>query len=98
MERNDDFMKKSMVIVVSVVVIFLLILTISVISGYNSLVTGDERTAQEFTTIEARLQERHDMIGQIVATVSGLQEHAETIYQMITEARAAYAAAVTSGS
>lgn len=78
----------------SIVLLFLLILGIGLISGYNSLVTLDEDISGKYSQIENRLQERHDKIGQIVASVSGLQEHAESIYTQITQARAAYAQAV----
>jgi LemA protein len=78
----------------SIVLIVLLILGIGLITGYNSLVTLDEDISGKYSQIENRLQERHDKIGQIVASVSGLQEHAESIYTQITQARAAYAAAV----
>ena len=91
-------MKKGFIIIVTVLIILLLIIGISVINGYNTLVTADETTSQAYTSIEGRLQQRHDMIGQIVASVSGLQEHESEVYQMITDARAAYAAATTSGN
>ncbi len=78
----------------SIVLIVLLILGIGLITGYNSLVSLDEDISGKYSQIENRLQERHDKIGQIVASVSGLQEHAESIYTQITQARAAYAAAV----
>jgi len=86
-------MKKALVITISVLVGLILIIGISLISGYNSLVVADELVSRDFQTIDARLEERHDAIGQIVDSVSGLQEHEATIYQMITDARAAYAQA-----
>lgn len=89
-------MKKGLIITVSVLAGLLFIIGVSLISGYNSLVVADETVSVEYQTIEARLQERHDMIGQIVDSVSGLQEHEAEIYQMITDARAAYASAVAS--
>jgi LemA protein len=77
--------------------ILVLIFGIGLITGYNALVTLDEDISGKYSQIENRLQERHDKIGQIVQSVNGLQEHAETIYTQITQARAAYAAAVASG-
>lgn len=84
-------MRKS--IVFAVIVVLVSIIGITLIAGYNGLVDMDETIDQTYSQIEIRLQERHDKIGQIVATVSGLQEHAEAIYTAITEARAAYAGA-----
>ena len=90
--------KKSLVLIV---VIFLglaiLLVGLSLIGGYNGLVNLDEDIKSKYGQIEVRLQERHDKITQILEAVSGLQEHAETIYLMITDARAAYAAAVADG-
>jgi LemA protein len=67
------------------------LLGIFLISGYNGLVNLDENIDAKYSQVENRLQERHDKIGQILGAVSGLQEHAESIYQMITDARAQYA-------
>jgi LemA protein len=70
------------------IVVLLLVL---LVSGYNGLVNLDEDIDAKYSQVENRLQERHDKIGQILGAVSGLQEHAESIYQMITDARAQYA-------
>lgn len=71
------------------------LLGIMLITGYNGLVTLDTNIDGKYAQIENRLQERHDKIGQVLGAVSGLQEHAETIYNAITAARAAYASAST---
>lgn len=89
--------KAVLLIASSIIGILLLLFGIGLITGYNALVTLDEDISGKYSQIENRLQERHDKIGQIVASVSGLQEHAETIYNQITSARAAYAAAVAAG-
>lgn len=78
-----------------VVGLFVLILGISLIVGYNGLVNMDTDIDGKYAQIENRLQERHDKIGQVLQAVSGLQEHAETIYNAITSARAAYNSADT---
>lgn len=81
--------------VLGIVGLVVLILAIMLIAGYNGLVNLDENIEAKYAQVENRLQERHDKIGQILGAVSGLQEHAETIYQAITAARAAYASAQT---
>lgn len=73
--------------------LIVLVLGIMLITGYNGLVNLDEDISGKYAQIENRLQERHDKIGQVLGAVSGLQEHAESIYNAITSARAAYAAA-----
>lgn len=89
-------MKKTLLLsVLSVFVVIALSFGIGLIVGYNNLVDLDEDINSKYAQIEVRLQERHDKIGQIVAAVQGLQEHAEAIYDAITSARAAYASAIT---
>jgi len=89
-------MKKTLLLsVLSVFVVIAISFGIGLIVGYNNLVDLDEDINSKYAQIEVRLQERHDKIGQIVAAVQGLQEHAEAIYDAITSARAAYASAIT---
>jgi len=90
-------MKKALLIVIGVLAVFVVVIGISLISGYNSLVDVDEDISAKYAQIENRLQERHDKIGQIIAAVDGLQAHAEEIYNAITTARQAYADAILSG-
>lgn len=80
--------------VVGITVLLVLIFGIIFINGYNNLVGLDESITSKYAQVENRLQQRHDTITQMVQTVSGLQEHEATIYQMIVDARASYAAAV----
>jgi LemA protein len=82
-------------IVLGVTGLFLLIIGISLITGYNGLVDMDENIDAKYAQVENRLQERYDKIGQVLGAVNGLQQHAETIYNAITAARAAYAAAAS---
>ncbi|MDD4070656.1 MAG: LemA family protein [Candidatus Izemoplasmatales bacterium] len=83
-------MKIKVLAIVGVVVAVFSIITIF---SYNHLVNMDEDVSLYYSQIDNRLQERHDKIGQILAVVNGLQEHAETIYNAITAARTAYAEA-----
>ena len=69
------------------------VIGLMLIFGYNGLVDMDTNIDGKYAQIEVRLQERHDKIGQVLGAVSGLQEHAETIYNAITAARTAYASA-----
>ncbi len=82
-------------IVLGVTGLFLLIIGISLITGYNGLVDMDENIDAKYAQVENRLQERYDKIGQVLGAVNGLQQHAETIYNAITAARAAYSAAAS---
>ena len=83
--------------VVGITSLLILVFGIIFISGYNNLVDLDESIESKYSQVENRLQQRHDTIEQMVATVSGLQEHEVEIYNKIVEARTAYAAAQLSG-
>jgi LemA protein len=74
-----------------------LIFVIGLWSGYNSLVDADVTIDETYTAIDGRLQQRFDTINSFVATIEGLQDHAETIYEMITSARTQYLNARASG-
>lgn len=73
----------------------LILITTLFISGYNKLIKLDEEIDNAYHTIESRLQERNDRITQIVASVSGLEEHEKAIYDRIMNARIAYQNAKT---
>ncbi len=90
-------MRKIVLMVIGAFVLLLVAFGISIAVSYNNLVDLDEDISYNYSQIENRLQERHDKIGQILGAVEGLQEHAETIYDAITAARAAYASASSTG-
>jgi LemA protein len=77
--------------------VLLLIVIVSGVTGYNSLVDVDVEVDRTQSEVINRLNQRQDLIGQLLPTVVGLQEHAESIYEMITEARAKYTSAISIG-
>lgn len=79
--------------IVAVLGLFIMIIVIVFIAGYNGLVDKDENVNSAFSQIDVTLAERYQKITSLVSTVNGLQDHAEDIYNAITEARAAYATA-----
>lgn len=81
--------------ILGIIGIILILVAIFMITTYNGLVNMDEDIHGKYSQIENRLQERSDKINQIVASVDGLQEHAESIYNAITSARMAYQSADT---
>lgn len=91
-------MRKIVLMVLGAFVLLLVAFGISIAVSYNNLVDLDEDISYYYSQIENRLQERHDKIEQILGAVEGLQEHAESIYDAITAARAAYASASASGN
>lgn len=90
--------KKVMLGVAILLVLIVTVFGIGMIVGYNKLVEQDETISAAQSQIEIRLQQRHDTLGSMIAAVNGLQAHAETIYNMITAAREAYANAKSSGN
>jgi LemA protein len=86
-------MKKIGIIIGAVTGVIAITLGVMLITGYNGLVTRKQDIGAKESQIEIRLQERHDKITMIVAAVNGLEDYALDVYQMITEAREAYATA-----
>lgn len=84
--------------VIALITIFMVILFSVTIGSYNNLVNLDEGIKSDLSQVKNRLQQRHDTIEQMVAVINGLQEHEQTIYQMIVDARAAYLSASNSGN
>ncbi len=82
--------------VLAVTILLVLILGIGVISGYNNLIEADEDVNLKYSEIENNLKTRHDKLVLMTNAVTGLQEYALEVYNMITEARAAYANAYAS--
>jgi LemA protein len=88
----EDFMSRKY-LGIGILGFLVVVIGLMLIFGYNGLVDMDTNIDGKYAQIEVRLQERHDKIGQVLGAVSGLQEHAETIYNAITAARTAYASA-----
>ena len=74
-----------LLIILGVVVI----LVVWGISLYNNLVKLRNNRENAFANIDVQLKHRHDFVPQLVATVKGYAEHEKTVFQRVTEARAA---------
>ena len=74
-----------LLIILGVVVI----LVVWGISLYNNLVKLGNNRENAFANIDVQLKQRHDLVPQLVATVKGYAEHEKTVFQRVTEARAA---------
>jgi len=82
----------------AIVLILIIAVVASVWSSYNGTVDLRETVNSKESEVKNRLQQRHDKMEQLISAIEGLQDHAQDIYNMITEARAAYAKATASGS
>src|SRR6202011_1207627 len=77
--------------VVVIVVVGWLVLT------YNGLVTARNRTQEAWSEIDVELKRRHDLIPNLVNTVSGYMGHERGTLEAVTNARAAAVAAGATG-
>jgi len=78
------------VVVVAIVIFF--------VSTYNRLVTLRQRVKEAWSDIDIQLKRRHDLIPNLVETVKGYATHESTVFQNVTEARAAAVAAGASAT
>ena len=85
-----------MEIVVVLVIIGALVLFF--IATYNRLVTLRQRVKEAWADIDVQLMRRHDLIPNLVETVKGYATHEASVFQKVTEARAAAVAAGATGT
>jgi LemA protein len=81
-----------------VVLVILGALALFFIATYNRLVTLRQRVKEAWADIDVQLKRRHDLIPNLVETVKGYATHESTVFQKVTEARAAAVAAGASAS
>ena len=62
--------------------------------GYNSIQSYDEQAEQAKQNIDAQLQRRADLIGNLVATVKGFAQQESEVLTQITQARSGLAGAL----
>ncbi len=76
-------MKKSSIILIVVVAL----LTVWAITGYNGLVSMDEKVANEWANVETQYQRRADLIPNLVNTVKGYAQHEKETLEGVISAR-----------
>ncbi len=73
-------------------ILFLIIIgavVLMAIGMYNSLVTLRNRCDNGWSQIDVQLRRRYDLIPNLVETVKGYAKHESTVFQNVTQARAA---------
>jgi LemA protein len=85
---------------VEIIVVLVIIgaLALFFIATYNRLVTLRQRVKEAWADIDVQLKRRHDLIPNLVETVKGYATHEASVFQKVTEARAAAVAAGATGS
>ena len=78
-----------------VLVVILVVLGLLFMGSYNRLVALRQRANQAFADVDVQLQQRHDLIPNLVETVKGYASHEAGVLEAVTQARAA---ATTAGS
>lgn len=76
----------------TVLLIILGIIVLLVLWGagiYNNLVRLRNNRENAFANIDVQLQQRHDLVAQLVATVKGYAQHEKEVLERVTNARAA---------
>lgn len=84
--------KNSALIIIIAVVAFIgliaVLLGLWAISGYNGLVTAEEKVSAQWANVESQYQRRADLIPNLVATVKGYAEHEQETLEGVVSARA----------
>ena len=80
---------------VIILVVVIALIVIWVIGIYNTLVHLRNNRESAFANIDVQLQQRHDLVPQLVATVKGYAQHEKNLLESVTAARTAAMAATT---
>ena len=74
-------------VVVGGLLLLVLIMALSLVGRYNSMVTADENITGAWAQVENVLQRRADLIPNLVATVKGFAAQEKEIFLKVSEAR-----------
>ena len=84
-------------VVVWVLLGVLVVLVFGAVLAYNGLVRRRNRTAEAWSQIDVELKRRHDLIPNLVQTVTGYATHERGTFEDVTRARAAAVSAGATG-
>src|SRR5579864_5088213 len=80
-----------------IVLAIVILIVLWLVFTYNGLVTARNRTQEAWSEIDVELKRRHDLIPNLVNTVSGYMGHERGTLEAVTNARAAAVAAGATG-
>ncbi|MCH4148681.1 MAG: LemA family protein [Prevotella sp.] len=76
----------TLIIILVVVIVLLIVWAISI---YNNLVKLRNNRENAFANIDVQLNQRHDLVPQLVETVKGYAAHEKEVFEKVTAARSA---------
>src|SRR5579864_9253739 len=80
-----------------IVLAIVILIVLWLVFTYNGLVTARNRTQEAWSEIDVELKRRHDLIPNLVNTVSGYMGHERSTLEAVTNARANAVAAGATG-
>ncbi len=86
MKKNSALI--TVIAVVACIGLIAVLLGLWAISGYNGLVTAEEKVSAQWANVESQYQRRADLIPNLVATVKGYAEHEQETLEGVVSARA----------
>src|SRR5687767_957737 len=87
-----------MSIALIVLIVLVVLLIVYAVVTFNSIVRLRNQSEEAFADIDVQLKRRHDLIPNLIETVKGYATHESTVFQKVTEARAAAVSAGASAS
>jgi LemA protein len=88
-------MGTALVVIVIVIVALVVIIGIYLLATYNGLVRSNVRVDEAWSDITVQLKRRADLIPNLIEAVKGYAAHESSVFQKVTEARAASISAQT---
>jgi LemA protein len=86
---------KKPIIILAAIIGLMVVLGLSLVGVYNSLVTRSQAVDSQWAQVETQYQRRFDLIPNLVESVKGIQAQEQAVFLGIAEARTRYAGATT---
>ena len=90
-------METTTIVILAVAAVFVLILVVWFFTTWNRLINLDENAQNAWNNIDVLLNQRYDMIPNMVSIVKGYAEHEAGIFDQFAQARQTAAGALASG-